>query len=362
MKIKELMPLMQMHGRTIYDDKKEALFCNWTCSGFTIGVDGSYLKVKVEAIYDLMPPMPNFPPSPPDWPCIGVVVDGELTGRTECRNEEAQWVTLWEGTEKKRQEIRFVKISENSKGKLGVVELETDGTFFKAEEKKLKKIEIIGDSITCGFGNEAPNNSMEFKTMEENGWTSYGAMAARELGYEFSIISESGICAIRPKYPLFDQHAMDEVYPYTDELYDKRREAELTAWDFKANPQDIVVINLGTNDGNAIRFYKEFDTIEENEKWFHEGYKKFVKMVREYNGPDTFILCGLGSMDYYLYYHIKEVVDELRKEDGDEKIFAFEFVPINVMFEQYGAGGHPSQKTHNRMAKELIRYIEKFAG
>lgn len=361
MKIQELMPMLQMHGRTIYDDKKEALFCNWTCSGFTVGVDGSYLKIKVAAIYDLMPPMPNFPPSPPDWPCIGAVVDGELTGRTECRNEEAEWVTLWEG-EKKQQEIRFIKISENSKGKLGVLEVETDGSFFKPEEKNRKKIEIIGDSISCGFGNEAPDNSMEFHTAEENGWTSYGALAARELGYEFSIISESGICAIRPKYPLFDQHAMDEVYPYTDELYDTRREAQLTPWDFKANPQDIVVINLGTNDGNAIRFYQDFDTIEVNEEWFHEGYKRFVKMVRDLNGPDTWILCGLGSMDYYLYYHIKEVVDEIRAETGDEKIRAFEFVPINVMFEAHGAGGHPSQKTHDRMGKELVRYIQKFIG
>ena len=362
MKIQELMPMLKLHGRTIYDDKKEALFCNWTCSGFTVGVDGTYLKVKVAAIYDLMPEMPNFPPPTPDWPCIGAVVDGELVNRTECQNEDAEWVTIWESTEAKRQEIRFIKISENSKGKLGVLEVETDGTFFQPEEKNLKKIEIIGDSITCGFGNEAPNNSMEFKTMEENGWTSYGALAARELGYEFSILSESGICVTRPKFPLFDQHAMDEIYAYTDECYDSRRGAEPTPWDFKANPQDIVVINLGTNDGNAIRFYQDFDTIEVNEEWFHEGYKKFVQQVRELNGPDTWILCGLGSMDYYLYYHIKEVVDELRAETGDEKIRAFEFVPINVMFEQYGAGGHPSQKTHNRMGRELVNYIRKFIG
>ena len=362
MKIKELMPMLQMHGRTIYDEQKEALFCNWTCSGFTVGVDGTYLKVKVIAMYDLMPPMPNFPPSPPDWPCIGAVVDGELTGRTECRNEEAEWVTLWEGAEKKRQEIRFVKLSENSKGKLGVLEVETDGEFFKPEEKNLKKIEIIGDSISCGFGNEAPDNSMVFKTMEENGWTSYGAMAARELGYEFSIISESGICVTRPKYPMFDQHAMDEIYQYTDEPYDSRREEKPALWDFKANPQDIVVINLGTNDGNAIRFYKEFETIEENEKWFHEGCRRFIKMVRDLNGPDTWILFGLGSMAYYLYFLIKEAVDEFRAETGDEKIRAFEFVPINVMFEGHGAGGHPSQKTHDRMAKELVKYTQKFIG
>ena len=109
MKIQELMPMLQIHGRTIYDDKKEALFCNWTCSGFTVGVEGSYLKVKVVAMYDLMPEMPNFPPAPPDWPCIGAVVDGELVGRTECRNEEAEWVTLWEGAEKNQRQAGRIR-------------------------------------------------------------------------------------------------------------------------------------------------------------------------------------------------------------------------------------------------------------
>ena len=85
-------------------------------------------------------------------------------------------------------------------------------------------------------------------------------------------------------------------------------------------------------------------------------------MVRDLNGPDTWILFGLGSMDYYLYFLIKEAVDEFRAETGDERIRAFEFVPINVMFEGHGGGGHPSQKTHNRMAKELVKYIQKFIG
>ena len=36
MKIRELLPLVKIHGRTIYDEEKEALFCNWSLSGFTM--------------------------------------------------------------------------------------------------------------------------------------------------------------------------------------------------------------------------------------------------------------------------------------------------------------------------------------
>ena len=65
-------------------------------------------------------------------------------------------------------------------------------------------------------------------------------------------------------------------------------------------------------------------------------------------------------MDYYLYYHIKEVVDEIKAESGDQKICCFEYIPINMMFEGYGAAGHPSAKTHARMGRELANYIRKY--
>ena len=361
MKIKELMPMLKVHGRTVYDEEKEALFCNWTCSGFTIGVEGTYLKVKITALSDQMDGFMGFPAPPPDWPCIGGVVDGELINRLECCAEE-EWVTLWESDEKKRQEVRFLRVSEAARGKAGVMEIETDGTFFRPEETKRKTIEIIGDSISCGMGNEGPDSTILFHSTEENGWLSYGALAAQEMGYEFRIIAESGICALRSNYPIDEKRGMDKVYRYTDETYDRRRGIEPEEWDFKANPNDIVLINLGTNDSNAIRFYEDIDTVEEMEKHFHAGYKRFVQMVRELNGPDTWILCALGPMDYYNYHDIKEVVNELVEETGDQRLKCFEFVQISMLKEGFGAGGHPSVKTHARMAKELIYHIRKYTG
>lgn len=155
MKIKELMPELKIHGRTIYDEDREMLFCNWTCSGFTVGVDGTFLKVKVTALSDQMNGLFGMPAPPPDWPCAGAAVDGELISHVECHAEE-EWLTLWESDERKQQEVRLVRVSEGGHGKLGVIEIETDGTFFRPEEKTGKTLEIIGDSISCGMGNEGP--------------------------------------------------------------------------------------------------------------------------------------------------------------------------------------------------------------
>ncbi|MBQ1826895.1 MAG: hypothetical protein II126_02890, partial [Erysipelotrichaceae bacterium] len=322
MKIKELMPLLKVHGRTLYDEEKQALYCNWSCSGFTVKFTGKQLRIKVQASSDQIPGMPNMPTPPPDWPCVGAIVNDELIYRHECLQNE-EWITLWSSEETETVEVRVIKLSENARGKLGIEEVETDGEFLKYEAPAAKTVEIIGDSITCGFGNEAPNNAFQFKTSEENGWITYGALAARELGYEFSMICESGIMAIKPEHPLWQMHAMEDIYEYTDELYDKKCGREPQKWDFEKNHSDIVVINLGTNDSNPIRFYRDFKDIEPTENWFHQRYKEFVKMIRRANGPDTLICCTLGSMDYYLYYHIRDVVREIKEETGDEKLVCF---------------------------------------
>lgn len=360
MEIKELLPLVKTHGRTFYDEERKAFFCNWSCSGFTVRFVGKKLKIKVISFADQIPGMPGMPTPPPDWPCVGAVEDDQLVYRHECKElpEDGEWLTVWESDRTKTVDIRIVKLSENSRGKLGITEVEIDGEVVKVTGKKKPVIEIVGDSITCGFGNEAPNNSFEFKTSEENGWISYAALGARELDCEFSMICESGISAAKPEHPMFPMHAMEDIYGLRDELFDKKFGKEPVKWDFEKNHNDVVVVNLGTNDSNPIRFYRDFKDVEGMERWFKSRYREFIKQVRALNGPDTYIICSLGSMDYYLYEHIAAVVEEF-KAAGDKRIIAFKYVAINIMTEGYGAAGHPSAKTHERMGKELAACIRK---
>ena len=354
------MPLMNYQGRVFYDEKKEALFTNWTCSGFSFGFKGKSLKAKVVAIYDQVPDIFNQGEMPKDWPCIGVNLDGgeELINRTEVNQEEME-VVLFQADETETHEIKVVKLSENARGKIGFVELEYDGEIYKLEDKKKLLMEVIGDSITCGFGNEAENNGMVFRTSEENGWMSYGAIAARKLGVDISMICQSGISAVKPEHPMFEMSTMEDIYEYTDFFYQRRMNQDLVKAELH---NDIVVINLGTNDSNPIRFYREFGEVEKMEVWFEERYYQFIKQIRQANGPDTVILAGLGSMDYYLYHRIVNAVKRYQDETHDEKIHCFEFVAINIMTEGYGAMGHPSMKTHIRMGNELAEVVKKYCG
>ena len=350
MRAKEILGKLQLHGRTFYDEEKQALFFNWTCSGFTAVFSGSVLKARFTAMGDKGPAFPGFPEPAPDYPCFGVIPDGgELSGRAEVREEEGEY-TLFQG-EAGTHTLRVVKLSENARGKLGLLALETDGEFLAAPKNDKPVIEVVGDSITCGFGNEAENGSFEFRTGEENGWMSYAALAARELGCEWSLVCESGICAGQPEKAFIPHYAMDDIYAYTDAPYAYRQGREPEAWDFAGHPSDIVVIDLGTNDATPMRFSPDPFVIDGMEEHFQKKFRGLVEQIRRLNGKETLIVCSLGSMDYFLYDRIEAAVREYRADTGDERIFAFKYLPINNMSEGVGAAGHPSMKTHLKMSE-----------
>ena len=125
MKAKELLPLLRLHGRTLFDEDKGTLFFNWTCGGFTARFRGKTLRARLTALSDQIPAFPGMPTPPPDFPYMGVVIDG-ADEPTLCRvyDQADEWATLFEGDEGEHT-VRVVKLSESARGKLGLLELET---------------------------------------------------------------------------------------------------------------------------------------------------------------------------------------------------------------------------------------------
>jgi hypothetical protein len=58
---------------------------------------------------------------------------------------------------------------------------------------KTRIIEFIGDSYTCGYGNEGKSREEHFRFDTENNWQTYGAIASRELDAEYITVCRSGI-------------------------------------------------------------------------------------------------------------------------------------------------------------------------
>ncbi len=354
----DLHTMVKLRGRTLLDSKSGILWFNWSCSGFTVRFKGTTLKAKLSSIANHMV-MPIFQIDTMEYPCIGVRDEAQAKdsylSRPMLREPEGLY-TLFEGSEGEHT-ISIIKLSENSRGKAGIRELETDGDFLTFTDRPALKIEIVGDSISCGYGNESTQPG--FRTEEENGEKAYGALAAFELGADYSCIAVSGCSVAAPTWlpSPNDALGMEDMYKYTDCLLEKELGiTEYTVWDFKANQKDAVVINLGTNDVNEIKMsgFKQ-----EKIEAFERHYEAFIENIRALNGPETFILCTLGSMDYYLYDNIKSVVESYAKRTGDKRISCRKFGGIIPFTEGIGADTHPSAKTHVRMGHELARMLRE---
>ena len=253
-----------------------------------------------------------------------------------------------------------MKYSEAAFGDVGVKELLVEGEVLTPPEPKEKKIEVIGDSITCGYGIEGIVDKDTFTTAQENPWNAYGCRMARALDADFSLIAWSGNGIISHyvdesvNEPRNEEALMPELYPYEDFSADLRRGKAGTDYirrDFSAYQPQLIIINLGTNDGSYTR------NIPARDRAFVNGYVKFLREIREVN-PAANILCTVGLMRTETNALVKEAVERINAY-GDAKVFFKESFMQNGAVDGIGADWHPTESTQKKFAEYLLEYIKE---
>lgn len=220
-----------------------------------------------------------------------------------------------------------------------------NGKILEPSKDKELKIEIFGDSISCGYGNESENELGEFNSKDENSYLSYGAIAARELNAELNITSWGGLGLVR-NYDDSPMPLPERIEWITNKDTNKK-------WDFSSYVPNIVVINLGTNDFN------EHPPTKDN---FVNGYRILIDRIKNYYGKVK-IICAIGPvmegkvLDDIRDYVKNHVVDYYNSIN-DKDIFFLEHSHQKAE-NGYGQGYHPSQKTHYIMADELVNKIKE---
>lgn len=213
-----------------------------------------------------------------------------------------------------------------------------------------RTIEIVGDSISTGFGVLGKNADCPFSAATEDATQAYGALAAQELGADVWIAAWMGKGVLRN-----DDLADTETLP---ELYERVLPGvKGSRYDFAVQP-DVVVLNLGTND---------FARTAPPDAEFRAAYTAFVARLRELH-PEALLVLALGPMlfdegkiDFRTLARnaIQATLAEGRAR-GDAKIEAIEFWSNPA--EGAGCQFHPSLATHRRMADELAKLIETRLG
>ncbi len=198
------------------------------------------------------------------------------------------------------------------------------------------RMEVIGDSISCGLGNEAKNKKQEHDAGYKNNFLAYGAITARELDADYMCTSKSGIGLIKSWFPI-------TMPQYHYQLFATDGGPR---WDFKKWQPHIVVINLFQNDSWIIKKSTPGDAERV------EAYVRFIKTIRGHY-PDAHIFCTLGTMSASKtkWAGYVETAARMVNGAGDPSVYSYIF--------KGGTGSmHPKVSHHRQMAAELTEFIK----
>ena len=186
-------------------------------------------------------------------PRFRVLVDGDQV-IDRCMQEKEETVYVFDGRNPWSTEVRFQKLSESTQSLLAVREIRTDGIIEPLEEKALK-IEVIGESITCGYGVEGKSEKEGFTTATENASKSYAGLAAEWLGADVMLTAFSGHGIISGYTGDPEKRNLQELAPpyyevtgRNDYILPSGRQVTGIPWNFSAWQPDKIIVNLGTND------------------------------------------------------------------------------------------------------------------
>lgn len=341
----------RLSGRTTWQEG--ILYLGYSASFLEFSFQGT--KVEAEFVTDRL-----------DWPDIhrawvAVFVNGaeEPVMRFPLTKEKERMV-LFESEQPKETTLRIMKYSEAAFGAVGIAAIDVAGELLSPPPEKQRKIEVIGDSITCGYGIEGIADKDTFTTAQENPWKAYGCRIARALDAEFSFISWSGNGIISHyveetvNEPRNDEALMPELYRYEDfsaEFRRKKNRTEYLKHDFSAYQPQLIIIHLGTNDGSYTRH------IPARDRAFVNGYVNFLQEVRQAN-PEAVMLCTVGLMRTETNALVAEAVAQANAL-GDERVFFKEAFLQNGETDGFGADWHPTEATQKKFAEYLTGFIRE---
>lgn len=295
----------------------------------------------------------NFKIIGDNW--FDVILDGQLKAPIYVSTTTAFPMTLASGLKNEKHTIELVKRTEAFWGEVQFLGFNvTDGKLLDPPTPSSRRIMFIGDSITCGYGDEGTNPAQDAKEEHENSNLSYGALTAKSLRADPMIIGWSGIGILRdcdghPSNVMPQRY--DRIVPYTSDKL----------WDAEKWIPKVIVINLGTNDFSVD---PKVSSPIPDKTAFTSAYSAFLDHIRS-QYPKAYIYCAIGPMLFgdkltIQREYISDMVNS-RKSAGDNRIHFIEF-PIQNSNNGYGEAHHPSLKTHALMADQLTAQIKDDVG
>jgi lysophospholipase L1-like esterase len=338
-------------GRIDFSDQKKPSFCHSGVSIKTI-FNGSFIGMVLEDFTEGGERTTNY---------YTIIVDGKVT-QTLATEPGKHTYTLASELSKGKHTLEIFKRTECAVGKSTFYGFRGKPGF--AIEKSLvrkHRMEFIGDSFTCGYGNEASiaappkgNPNTGFHSKNENHYLSFSSIVSRNLNTEYRCIAYSGRGMYRNNSGNHEgtlPKIYERVFP---------DEALSVLADVQKDVPEVVVIKLGAND-----FFPESRGELLDDTAFTQTFLLFVEKLRSYY-PQAKIVCLTGGSmsDNWpeggncltrIQQDVKKVI-ESRKAAGDQEVYHFK---LDQQTPPYGEDWHASIATHQKMAEQLTPFIKE---
>lgn len=337
--IKPYHPYINYTGRIDFSDSLAPAF---DLTGTTISLN--FIGTEIIVLFENYSPEKNDGFGNPVSNWFTVAIDDMVPFPLQVVNQKRQYI-LANHLSTGHHEVMLYKRSEAAAGMVRFLGFKKVEKVLPAKEND-KVIEFIGNSVTCGAGNNAPDEEAPNSNYYENGYMSYAAITARNMGVKPVIVAFSGKGVM-----LNADSSNQETLPA---LYERTLLTQAnSSWSFNDYIPEKVVINLGTNDFWASRPHGPDSVM------FIDAYTSFFKIVRNHY-PKTPVICITGPMKVpaweKLQLYIQSAVTNL-VQNGDKNVFYF---PLSMQDGTFGYGhyNHPTIAQHVYNANELTRFIK----
>ncbi len=298
----------------------------WPGSGFEARFSGTQLTATID-----------------DWGSnwLNVEIDGVVT-KLDLR-PGVNTYTLFSGPAGDHK-IRVTRRTGAQVGPTRFLDIRAKGDLTPTETPE-RRILVIGDSITSGYGVDCMERTTRYSHDTQNADRAYPALLAKTFGADLHSVSFDGRGLIRNFSG--DDETMDTVAWRT--LPDANAKWPASVW----KPQ-VVIINLGSNDFWGGDPGDQFDSA-------------YVKMIRDLRAsyPDAEIVGTIGSLlDADNYRAARTSIQgavETVKAGGDAKVSFIELKPSRSPL-RYGCDWHPGADAQKDMAGQVQALIEKKLG
>jgi lysophospholipase L1-like esterase len=258
--------------------------------------------------------------------------------------------------------LEFFRRSEGGYGKTVISGLVLDPgkQLLAPPQRPPHRLEILGDSISAGFGNEGTGGSTP---LTQNGYLAYGPQLARRLDAEWSVIAHSGQGVYRnlcEALPPSAQHMPDEL------KLTHHPAVAGPGWDFQSYQPDVLIITLGTND---FADYPPGSCAAPSEASFQQAYAALLGFARSsYPNAHIFALGTFVATAGNPFGACNKTICSAVSAANDERMHCIDpSTGADGMWlvgpgDYIGDWTHPTVAGHTKLAERLDRVIRPIMG